>query len=119
MRHLLCLFVLSLLVSSARAAETSAQEIEFLVNYIKNSKVRFIRGGTEYSAQEGADHMRTKLARAGTRVKTAEDFISGIATKSYLRGDVYKVRIANGKSVETGPWLTEALRTHRQNASRL
>jgi hypothetical protein len=66
--------------------ETSRDEIEFLLRHVENSSVRFVRGGKEYSPKEAADHLRYKLAHAGGRVKTAEDFIAGIATKSYLTG---------------------------------
>ena len=94
-------------------APASADEIQYLISYIQNSGARFIRNGTEYSAQEGADHMRDKLSRSGGRVKTAEDFIKGIASQSYLSGQPYKVRLKDGRILETGPWLTQALREHR------
>ncbi|MEA3210561.1 MAG: hypothetical protein QOE70_3618 [Chthoniobacter sp.] len=89
-------------------------EIEYLLGYIEKSNARFIRSGKEYSAKEGADHLRQKLARAGDRVKTAEDFIQGIATKSYLTGEAYQFKTADGKVAPTGPWLTEALARHRR-----
>jgi len=60
--------------------------------------------------------MRKKLSRAGSRVKTAEDFINGIATKSYLTGAPYRVKLPEGRTVPTGPWLTQALAKHRQTA---
>ncbi len=114
MRPLFLFFIAAFLTLPLRAAETSAQEIEYLLGYIKNSNGHFIRSGKEYSAQEGADHMRQKLSRAGGRVKTAEDFVTGIATKSYLNGEVYQVKLSDGKTVPTGPWLSEALARHRR-----
>src|ERR1043166_1144950 len=114
---LIALLNVSLLPPSHAAdsatSQTSQQEIEYLVQYVENSGARFIRNGKEYSAKEGADHMRDKLRQAGSRVKTAEDFIAGVATKSYLSGKPYLVKMADGKEIPTGPWLTEALAKYR------
>lgn len=115
-------FLLALLTilagTAAVHADNPKSEIGFLISYIERSEVRFIRGGKEYSAKEGADHMRKKLARAGSRVKTAEEFIQGVASKSYLTGGAYRVKLADGRTVPTGPWLTEALTKQRSSTRR-
>jgi hypothetical protein len=100
-------------------SSTAQDEISYLIRYIENSGARFIRNGTEHSAREGADHMRDKLKSAGSRVKSAEDFIVGIATKSYLSGKPYLVKLPDGKVVPTGPWLTEALAKYRASKSKV
>lgn len=117
---LLSLFVLMVTNAPSFCAEsaTAQDEINYLIRYIENSGARFIRNGSEYSAKEGADHMRDKLKSAGRRVKTAEDFIAGIATKSYLSGKPYLVKLTDGKTVPTGPWLTEALAKYRASKSK-
>lgn len=79
------------------------REIEFLLNYVATSNARFIRNGNEYSAREGADHLRDKLSSAGERVKSAEDFINGVASRSYLSGKPYLVKTQDGRIVPTGP----------------
>ena len=38
-------------------------EIDELISFVETSDVRFIRNGKEYSAAEGADHLRDKLAK--------------------------------------------------------
>ena len=118
MRAFFSLLAATVAIAAAKAAETPAQEIEFLIGYIDRADVRFIRGRAEYSAREAADHMRTKLARAGGRVKTAEDFINGVASKSYFMGAPYKVKLPSGEIVPTGPWLTRALASRRQALQR-
>lgn len=118
MRTILGFSTVFVLCCSAGGAETPTEEIDFLLRHIKESNARFIRSGKEYSAEEGVDHMQKKLSRAGARVRTAETFITGVATKSYLTGEPYKVKLTTGKIVETGPWLTEALAAHRQNLKR-
>jgi hypothetical protein len=114
MRATLLLLFTGIFGFVAAAADPANEEINFLLGYIEKSGATFIRSGKEYTAQEGADHLRFKLKQAGNRVKTAEDFIAGIASKSYLTGATYLVKLPNGKPVPTGPWLTEALARHRQ-----
>lgn len=115
---LIVLFLLTPTFAALHAADPAANpEIAYLINYIESSNVRFIRNGTEYSAKEAADHMRDKLSQAGGRVKTAEDFIKGIASKSFLSGRPYQIKTSDGKTQPTGPWLTEALAQHRKTRS--
>ena len=90
-------------------------EIDELITYVQKSGVRFIRNGTEYSATEGADHLRDKLTKAGDRVKTTEDFITGIASKSYISGKPYLVKFADGHTQPTGDWLRAHLAEVRKN----
>ena len=66
-----------------------------------------------HSGAEGAQHLRNKLAKAGDRVKTTEDFIIGIASKSFLSGKPYLVNFADGQP--TGEWLRAHLAEVREN----
>lgn len=114
MRILLVVFLAVGIIRPVGAAEAAVHaEINYLLAVIERSEGRFIRGGAEYTASEGAEHMRVKLKRAGGRIKTADEFIEGVATRSYLTGAAYLVRLPNGKTVATGPWLTEALAAFR------
>jgi len=107
MRQLLVsVFTLFLTAAIALALDPQPKaEIDELLNYVQKSGVRFIRSGTEYSAAEGAEHLRDKLAKAGNRVKTTDDFITGIASTSYLSGKPYLVKFADGHTQPTGEWL--------------
>jgi hypothetical protein len=61
-----------------------------LIACVQTSGGRLIRNGFEYSGAEGAQHLRSKLAKAGDhRMKTTKDFITGIAGKSSLSGKPY------------------------------
>lgn len=108
-------FLLLLLVQAPLllAADTAKVEIDGLIEFVGGSDVRFIRSGTEYSGSEAADHLRMKLRKAGDRVKTTEDFITGIATKSYFTGELYHVRSPDGQTQPSGQWLQEQLRHMR------
>jgi hypothetical protein len=101
-------------VALALDPQTKA-EIDELIAYVQKSDVRFIRSGKEYSGAEGADHLRQKLAAAGDRVKTTDDFINGIASKSYLNGKLYLVKFADGHTQPTGEWLKAHLAEARKS----
>src|SRR4051794_29924012 len=114
MRQLLTSIV-AVMLTSALALGMDPQtkvEIDQLIAFVRDSGVRFIRNGQEYPAAEGADHLRDKLAKAGDRVKTTEDFITGIASKSYISGKPYLVKFADGRTQPAGDWL----RTHLAEA---
>jgi hypothetical protein len=88
MRKLLASIFTTLLTASIAFgfdSQTKA-EIDELISFVQTSGVRFIRNGKEYSAAEGAQHLRDKLAKAGDRVKTPDDLTTGLAGKSYLSG---------------------------------
>ena len=103
------------LPASARDAAAQA-EIDWLLGRVEKSGARFIRNGTEHSASDAVSHYRLKLSRAGNRVKTADDFIAGLATKSSISGEVYQMKMADGKTVPAGDWLRTQLTQHRAAA---
>lgn len=116
MRSALLLFLLALIPSFPLLARDAAVggEIEFLLKYVEGANVRFIRNGAEYGPKEAADHLRQKLSSAGERVKTAEDFIEGLASKSSVSGKPYLIKTADGKIVPAAEWLGKALAEHRK-----
>jgi len=90
---------------------TEKQKIEALIAHVANlENATFIRNGEEYPPADAADHMRTKLDYAGSRVKTALQFIEHIASKSSMSGEPYLIRFDDGREVESGPYLTGVLR---------
>ena len=114
MSHLTCVSVALLLLSStAHPAPTSDVEkkrIESLISTVENLKdAKFVRNGTEYDCKAAAEHMRDKWQYAGSKVKTARDFITLIATKSSQSGKPYLIRFKDGTQVESGKYLTEQL----------
>ena len=104
------------MVGSLQALDSPAkEEVDHLLQAVSKSEARFIRNGKEYSSTEGAEHLKYKLGQAGDRVKTAEDFIQGICTKSYLSGKPYLMKNKDGTTTEVGPWLTKVLEEYRQS----
>jgi hypothetical protein len=60
--------------------------------------------------EEAAEHLRGKLKSAGDKVKTAEEFIEHLASKSSLSGKAYQVKLSNGRVVAAREWFGEQLR---------
>ena len=86
-------------------------KIQSLIASIEQLKgAVFIRNGTEYDAHKAADHLRLKLKYAGKRVQTADQFISNLATGSSMSGKPYKIRFADGHTVESAVYFREQLR---------
>lgn len=90
---------------------SEAQKIEALIALVEHLRgAVFIRNGTEHDAAKAAGHLRRKLDYAGKRVKTAEQFIKLLATGSSMTGKPYRIRFADGQSVESAAYFREQLR---------
>src|SRR4051812_37840511 len=98
MKKLLFALVLAPLFASAQPSYTEAEKIDHLIMAVRSLKdAVFIRNGSEHTATEAADHLAMKRKRAGKRLKTVDDFIVGVASKSSLSGKPYMVRFKNGR----------------------
>ncbi len=91
------------------------EEIEYLLSFVGDSDCIFIRNGKEYQAKEAREHLEMKYNHVERRIKTAEDFIDKIASKSSLSGRRYEVR-CDGVTLQTSQWLREALASCRVSA---
>ena len=108
---LFSVFSVVLFGQSAKKSLTEKQKIEALILSVENLKdAKFYRNGTTYNAKEAADHLRMKWEKAGSRVKTANDFIEKVASKSYLSGSEYKIIYSNGKEVKTSVFFYAELK---------
>ncbi len=107
---LILFFVLFFPGNFVIAAESD--EIEYLLYFVGGSDCIFIRNGGEYQAKEAREHLEMKYNHVKRRIKTAEDFIDKIASKSSLSGRQYEVR-CDGVKLQTSQWLREALASYR------
>ena len=97
-------------VALARDARQQAR-IDFLLHEVETSRgVVFIRNGADHDGASAGKHLRMKLGYAGDRVQTAEDFIRYCASESSLTHQKYKVRLADGKTMDASEYFTEKLR---------
>jgi hypothetical protein len=113
---LVAAFVILALFCGAVSAQDNIEKkkIEFLLSSVENLKgAKFIRNGSEYDdGKAAADHLRMKLKTAGSRVKTADDFIRLCASQSYLTGRPYMIRLSNGKTIKSEEYFREKLKEY-------
>ncbi len=106
---LLCSLLFTGLAAAAPASES--QKIEFLLSSIGHLQgAVFIRNGSEYTAAQAVEHLRYKWQHAGKQVETAEDFIVLCATKSSMSGLVYRIRFADGTTLDSAVFLEQQLK---------
>jgi len=90
--------------------------IEKLIRYVESQKaMKFIRNGTEYTAEDAGKFLRGKLEAMGGEVTTARQFIKRIASRSSMSGQPYHVRLADGQTLLAESFLEDELqRIERQ-----
>ena len=113
-RFLLALAAFAVLPALATQPRTPAQEIELLIQRVAAAKgVVFIRNGSEYTAADAAAHLRRKLDASKGRIKTPEQFIDKLGSRSSMTGRAYRVRLPDGREIDSAEWLTGLLRDIR------
>jgi hypothetical protein len=91
-------------------AKTDAETIESLLAHIETmTGAVFIRNGDEHGAKEAARHLRRKWERAGGFCDTVDSFIENCATRSFLTGRPYQIRIADGPPMPLAEFLRRLL----------
>jgi hypothetical protein len=87
------------------------EKIEYLIQQVEDLEdASFWRNGIYYDSKTAAAHLRMKLDKAGSRVKTADDFIDRIGSSSSMTGTPYRIRFSDGTEIETKIFFTEQLK---------
>lgn len=86
------------------------EKIQFLLDEIEKSGVIFVRNDEKHNSKEARSHMERKLGHAGNKIKTAEQFIDYLGTKSSMSGKVYYVIFPDGSKMESAKWLRTLLK---------
>ena len=109
---MLLFFVLAIasLPLFADQTEIEQRKIDYLIAEVGQLKdAHFIRNGTEYDVDKAVAHLQLKRRNAGSRVKTAEDFIRYCATGSSMSGEKYRIRFASGETVDSAVFFEQRL----------
>ena len=109
-RFALVLGSLAWLAGAGAAADPLPAEqvrIERLLKAVEaHTELRFVRNGSDYSAAEAVDFLRRKLGSSyGEKVKTVHDFIEQCATRSSSSGEMYRVKLSDGRLIPAGEFL--------------
>ena len=101
-----------LFASSAFAASlTEEQKIDALIHSVEVlPDARFIRNGDEHDGKAAAEHLVRSGAMPATVLKTASDFIACCASRSSVTGKLYRIRFANGETVDAEAFLRAELK---------
>lgn len=67
--------------------------IDYLLERISKSPYNFLRNGGRYTGKQAGSHFRWKYFTNRGRVKTAEEFIERVATRSKRSGRSYQVQL--------------------------
>jgi hypothetical protein len=109
----ICALLLVGVFTIGHAADLSpleSKKIDFLISTIEAlGDAKFVRNGTAYDAQTAANHLRRKLKYAGSRIKSADDFIRYCATASSMSGVPYQIRFSDGRVETSEAFLREKL----------
>jgi len=90
---------------------TEKEKIEALISSIEDLRnVKFYRNGILYNATTAAKHLRMKYSKAGDNIKTAQDFIEKIASKSSITGQDYKIVFSDGKVILAKKYFYDKLK---------
>lgn len=100
-----------------QAAEDVQKTIKHLLAVVANSKHTFIRNGEAHTGKEAAEHMKEKYRHFKGRIKTPEDFIRLIGSKSLMTGRPYLVKTKNGKEIHADKWLRSVLEEYRKSSN--
>ena len=119
--HALTLFLVGSLQGAQAGDLSPAQSarIEYLIGAIESlPNARFIRNGTSYDAKAAADHLRLKLRYAGSRVRSAEDFIRYCASQSSMSGLPYQIRFSDGRVISSEEYLRQMLAGYEERVGK-
>src|SRR5437870_2577349 len=72
--------------------EGDQYKIAYLLKEIAASDLTFVRNGKNYTGEEASAHLKIKLDFAGNRIRTVDDFINDIASRSTVTNTPYYVR---------------------------
>ena len=84
-------------VLTVDAAAMERAKIEYLLARIRRSPCTFIRNGEAYGGSRAAMHITWKYRKALKQIKTADDFIEEVASRSRVTGEDYLVKFSDGR----------------------
>jgi hypothetical protein len=98
---------------STRSQENFQETIAYLTLRVAEADVTFIRNSKDYTPVEAAKHLTSKYQYFKEEIRTPEDFIRLIATKSIMSGKPYLVRTRDDKIIPCSEWLHGILHEYR------
>ncbi len=102
-------------VAQAQLSAAEHARIDRLIDAVGQRRdIRFVRNGKEYTSVQAADFLRGKLQWNIEKVRTTQDFIAQVGTRSTTSGDAYQVRLADGRTLPSAEFLAPELQRIEQ-----
>lgn len=95
--------------ASSKILNDEAQIEELISSVAALDNATFVRNGVEYSAVDAAQHLRKKWDAARDEIKSAEQFIESVGSKSSTSGEEYSIKMPDGEIIAAGKFLHERL----------
>jgi len=120
LRSLLLVSIFLAIPYTAKAVPTTDTDnaVQYLIGYVANSDMVFIRNADRYTGPEAAEHMERKYQHFRKKISSPEDFIKLCATRSLMTGKPYSVITPQDQEKMTGEWLLEVLQEYRTSSQR-
>lgn len=80
-------------------------KIQLMLRHIAEASVTFVREGKDYDSKAAAAHLRRKFEWVGPKIRTLDEFIDKIASRSSTTGNPYRIRLPGGRTLPAGDWL--------------
>ncbi|WP_265497503.1 DUF5329 family protein [Providencia rustigianii] len=96
----------------ALSPEEKTRTEALLAELGKQQNLTFTRNGSGHSAADAESHLRLKLGKTEKRLKTTEQFIDNVASKSSITGEEYQVTDAQGKVTSANQYLHDLLKNN-------
>lgn len=97
-----------------KAQLTEKEKILRLIDITEKSQMRFVRDGVNYTSSETAEYLRKNYGLAESEIRTAQEFIMNIASKSSATGEIYYAELADGSLLRAEDWYRDRLREVNQ-----
>lgn len=93
---------------------TEKEKILRLIDITEKSQMHFIRNDVRYTSIETAELLRNNYSLAESEIRTAQEFIINIASKSSATGEIYYAELMDGSVLRAEDWYRDRLREVNQ-----
>jgi hypothetical protein len=98
-------------ILAADPPATQNDKIEALIRHVESlADAKFIRNGVEYDSKAAGQFLRAKWKANESAIKTAQDFIDKVATKSSTTDKPYLIKLKETGEVKSGEYLAAELK---------
>ena len=97
--------------ATAAPLTSAPEDIQYLLDAIERSGCEFYRNGSWYAAADARSHLASKYRQVDKSrpVRSAEDFIDWVGTRSSTSGEPYRVRCPGNDVMTSAEWFRREL----------